>query len=407
MTRTTTETDSNGQPRRLYMALDISATSWAVGFCDGGPKVRVRSVVRKDCGQARDGLMTEVALARQAFGLSAQAPVLACYEAGRDGFWLARFLEQGGISCLVFDPSSIEVDRRAKQAKTDPIDAAKLVRLLVRHAQGDSHVRIVAQPSPEDEDARELGRTLERLQKNRRRYETVIQSLLFKHGIDRPWAASVQDELDDLRTGDGRPLGDGLKLEIRLYGQNIALLEAQIDELEQWRLARIAQPETPVQAVAHDLNTLNGVGSIGAWTLAHELLGTRKFAGPRQVGGFLGLAPMPWASGKMSRCQGISKSGPGRLRALLVQMAWGWLRFQPGSAIVKWYTERFGEASKRSRRVGIIALARKLAVALWRFTEYGEIPEGAVLKNPTRRAKPRKRTGNGTARIPQAVAHAA
>ena len=395
MTRTTTDVQYTTTPivaqSRLFLALDVSSTSWACGFTDGGPKVRLRSVDRKDVAQARIALRAEIALALEVFGLTPETPVVACYEAGRDGFWIARWLELVGVACVVVDPSSIEVSRRAKHAKTDAIDATKLALLLVRHQRGEAVMRTVAVPSAADEDARELDRTIYRLQGKRQQMTSTIESLLFKHGIDRQLDSLLLVELDLLRTGDGAPLGSNLRQQIRLLAADVALLEAQLDELQQQRARAIAEPHTKAEKIAHDLDAMTGVGPVGAWVLAQELFGTRTFASPKKVGAFLGLTPTPWASGKMAQDQGISKAGPGRVRALMIQLAWAWLRYQPESALAKWYQERFGATAKRSRRVGIVALARKLAVALWRYAVKGVVPDGATMKPEASRTRPRTR----------------
>lgn len=380
MTQPTTATQSNAVIPSLYIALDLGRSSWQISLTDGGQKTRDVAIDRSDIRAGKAALLTEIAKARTAFRLPPEAPLHAVYEAGRDGFWLARWLQSQDVQCLVIDPSSILVDRRAKHRKTDAIDARALVALLIRHHRGEKAFRLVAVPDVEDQDARELGRGLERLQRTRRRWAVTLQSMLFAHGIDRGYDKRLREDLGELRTGDDRPLGASLRHQIELLCVQIERLDTDIAACELERDQRIAKPKAELDKRANHLAKLNGIGPVCAWTVAAEL-GWRTFDNAKQVGAFLGLAPTPWASGSIDREQGISKAGSDRLRALMIQIGWSWLRYQPDSALTKWFQERFGEAGKRSRRVGIVAVARKLAVALWRYHTDGVIPEGALIKD--------------------------
>lgn len=250
----------------------------------------------------------------------------------------------------------------------------------MRHVTGDRVVNAVAIPPPDAQDERELGRIIDRLGRTRRTLATRLQSLLWTLGIDAGYHTGIQSEFAEMRTGDGRPLGGTVRLELDCLCNQLECLDRDLHRLESERVRQVQKPVTPTQKQAHDLEKLVGIGPIGAWTLAHEVFGWRHFKNDKALGSFLGLAPTPWCSGQMQQEQGISKAGPSRLRSLMVQLAWAWLRLQPESHLAKWYQERFGATAKRSRRVGIVAVTRKLLVALWRYVTQGIVPMGAALK---------------------------
>ena len=288
--------------------------------------------------------MAEIAKARSRFGLSESAPVYAVYEAGRDGFWLARWLGAQGVTCHIIDPCSILVDRKAKQRKNDAIDSRALLDLLVRHVTGDRVMKTVLVPPVEAEDSHELGRLLNSLGSTRRALAARIQSLLWTQGIDASYHTALPTTLDAMRTGDGRPLGTMLRVELDVLCHQVEHLDRDICRLEAERARQIQQPATPTQEKARDLEQLVGIGRIGAWTLANEVFGWRTFQNGKKLGAFVGLCPTPWFSGTVDRDQGISKAGSGPLRALLVQLAWAWLRYQPESELSGWFRDRFGTA---------------------------------------------------------------
>lgn len=354
--------------------------AWQFACCDGGKARREGKIVRTDVEQGKRDLLLEIAKAVRHFGLPDDVKVHAMYEAGRDGFWFARWLDSAGVDCLVVDPCCILVDRRAKQRKNDAIDARALLDLLVRHVTGDREVNVVPVPPPEAEDARELGRLLHRLGRVRRSLACRVQSVLWTRGIDEFYRTGLQEELDAMRSGDGRPLDRVVRLEVEMLCGQIEHIDRDMAKLEQERVAQVQKPTTPAQQQAHRLEQLVGIGPIGAWTLAHELFSWRHFRNGKALGAYLGLAPTPFCSGQMNRDQGISKVGPSKLRSLMVQLGWAWLRYQPQSDIAKWFAERFGATAKRSRRIGIIAVARKLVIALWRYVTQGIVPGGAELK---------------------------
>lgn len=307
--------------------------------------------------------------------------MVSCYEAGRDGFWLHRYLVSRGIDNVVVDSASIEVNRRSRRAKSDRLDAAKLLSQLLRYHAGESRVwSVVVVPSEADEDKRQLHRELMELKAERTEHVNRIKGLLASCGlVVREIDATFLETLRQLRTWNGQAVPAELERRLRREYARWQLLEAQIEELSRERVQRIRRSSEREMSKVRQLLQVAGVGQNSAWLLVHELFGWRRFANRRQLGALAGLAPSPYQSGSSNHEQGISKAGNPRLRAMLVEISWGWLRWQPHSALTRWYQERFGRGTSRYRRVGIVALARKLLVALWRYVETGEIPQGAEL----------------------------
>jgi transposase len=333
-------------------------------------------------GGDADGLMAKLDAARQRLAkVSGRVPkVTLCYEAGYDGFWLARFLERRGIDCRVMDPASLQVDRRARRVKTDRIDVEKLLHTLIAWCRGERHVcSMVVIPSAEEEDLRRSHRERDRLVRERTAHINRIKGLLFGQGIRGINVKSRYKSLTpaDLVTGDGRSLPERLAREIAREIERLALVQAQLAEVERERdLA-----PTPCEATErkrHQLLRLKGIGATSAPILAREVY-YRQFANRRQVASYIGLAPSAYDSGESHRSQGISKAGNSLVRAVMIQTAWLWLKHQPHSALSQWFRQRTEGQSKRMRCVMIVALARKLAVALWRYLELGLIPQGATL----------------------------
>jgi transposase len=322
-------------------------------------------------------LLQVVEKAKKRCGLHGAVPVLSCYEAGRDGFWLHRWLLEQGIDNVVVDSSSIEVNRRARRAKSDALDAAKLYEMLIRHRAGEKRLwRVVRVPSRQQEDERRMHRELERLKRertahvNRMRSLAVLHNVRIQHVGGRGWGERLQQLKDQLPAA--------LWAEIERESVREQLVWQQIQMLEKSRQEQVAQMRSgPLVA----LLKLRGIGLNSAWLLTRELFGWRRFANRRQLAGCAGLNPSPYDSGDVQREQGISKAGNRRVRALLVEIAWYWLRYQPHSALSAWFTRRFAAGGKRMRRIGIVALARRLLIGLWRYLEYGVIPEGAQLKS--------------------------
>lgn len=358
----------------LYMALELSNKTWRLAFGDG-QRQRQISISSGDISD----LLEQIQKTRAKWGMTEGVKVVSCYEAGRDGFWLHRQLTQLGIDNRVVDAASIEVSRQARRAKTDRLDAQALLEKLMRYEAGERRVwNLVRVPSLEWEDLRQLHREREQLLNERTRHRNRLSSKLVAQGlrlaIDRQFLARVQAA----RLFDGSPLPEHLEAGLQREWNRLQLVQDQLKELER-RIEALIKAGGPLQAVGA-LMLLSGVGWVGAWTLVLELFGWRELSNRRQLASLAGLVPSPYNSGSMVRDQGVSKHGNRRVRALMIQLAWLWLRYQPGSKHSRWYEERFGSGGKRQRRIGIVALARRLLVDLWRFLSAGMVPEGARLK---------------------------
>lgn len=361
----------------LYLAFELSKEKWKLGFSTGhGQSPRRRTI---DAGDVL-ALTDEICLAKKRFRLHGTAPVKSCYEAGRDGFWLHRYLVEVGVENLVVDSSSIEVNRRAKRAKTDRIDVGKLLNMLMRYYSGEEKVwSVVHVPSVEAEDKRHLHRQLSTLKLDRTRHICRIKGLLATQGLRLPIYVDFLDMLEAARLWDGSPLPPGLRARVEREYANLRYVEQQIKELETERDELIEMSDDPSIEKVRKLMKLRAIGPNSAWLFVMEFFGWRQFHNRREVGGLAGLTPTPYQSGEESREQGISKAGNCDVRAMAIEIAWCWLRYQPDSDLALWFYEKFGH-SKRTRKIGIVALARKLLVALWRYLETGEIPAGAQLK---------------------------
>jgi len=359
---------------QLYVAFELGDRSWKLSLGDG---VRAPSRCTVAAGDTA-AVMTAIARAKVRCHLPADAAVRSCYEAGRDGFWLHRWLTAQGIVNLVVDSASIEVNRRRRRAKTDRLDSDKLLSMLMRYYGGERRVWAVARiPTPEQEDERRLHRELADLRKERTAHSNRIRSLLVLHNLrvehigGRAWTHWWAQ--------NAAQLPPGVRTEIERESERLSLVAKQIKTLEAQQRREVRSGAQPAIA---QLSRLAAIGIGSAWTLVKELFGWRQFHNRRELAGCLGLAPTPYASGTSNVEQGISKAGNRRARWLMVELAWSWLRFQPASQLSQWFNQRFAAASKRMRRVGIVALARRLAIALWRYLEFGEIPPGATLKSP-------------------------
>ena len=359
---------------QLYVAFELGDRSWKLSLGDG---VRAPSRCTVAAGDTA-AVTTAIARAKVRCHLPADAAVRSCYEAGRDGFWLHRWLTAQGIVNLVVDSASIEVNRRRRRAKTDRLDSDKLLSMLMRYYGGERRVWAVARiPTPEQEDERRLHRELADLRKERTAHSNRIRSLLVLHNLrvehigGRAWTHWWAQ--------NAAQLPPGVRTEIERESERLSLVAKQIKMLEAQQRREVRSGAQPAIA---QLSRLAAIGIGSAWTLVKELFGWRQFHNRRELAGCLGLAPTPYASGTSNVEQGISKAGNRRARWLMVELAWSWLRFQPASQLSQWFNQRFAAASKRMRRVGIVALARRLAIALWRYLEFGEIPPGATLKSP-------------------------
>lgn len=379
-------TMTGGVQPALYVAIELSKKGWLIAL--RGPTADRISLHHLAAGDAA-GLQSLIErfrkLAAEAAGTG--VAVLACQEAGYDGFWLHRVLTAAGIVSHVVDPASIHVDRRARRAKTDRIDAQALLRALMAHHRGDGRVwSVVRVPTHEEEDARRPNRERENLIKERGRHVNRIKGLCAQQGIlhYEPMRADRRERLAELRTGDGRSLAPRLLAEIQRELARLELLLEQIADLETTREAALkTEPSDTTEADRVKriltLRRLLAVGPESSTVLGHEVF-FRRFENRRQLAAYVGLAPSPHRSGGLSREQGIAKSGNPRARTALVELAWLWIRYQPRSALSEWFLGRVGTQRGRLRRIMVVALDRKLLVALWRYLETGLVPQGAILR---------------------------
>jgi len=370
----TTPTPDTIRNDRLYIALELSNSKWKIAFGNGF-KIRLKSIVARDLKQFE----LELQSSRKHFGMAEDIPLYCCYEAGRDGFWIHRYLCTLGIRNMVVDSSSIEVNRRYRRAKTDRLDASKLLTMLIRYINGETKLwSVLRVPEKEDEDARRLHRETARLKKERTAHTNRIKSLLALHGILMGVGKTFLQDLEKAALWNGEPLPPNIKEEMVREYHRYEFLQQQLQALEK-RTKEVLKGESESSKKVLVLQNLKGIGPVSSWDLVHEF-GWRPFNKAKEVGAAAGLAPTPYDSGGSQNEQGISKSGNRRVRALMIEVSWSWLKHQPNSTLSKWFVERFGHGSKRMRRVGIVALARKLLIALWKYWEKGIIPEGATLK---------------------------
>ncbi len=363
----------------LYLAFELSQKQWKLGFTIGvGQRPRIRTI------QARDlsALQWEIQEARRRFRLADTVTILSCYEAGRDGFWLDRYLNAQGIANLVVDSASIEVSRRSKRAKTDKLDADKLLEMLIRYHRGERKLwRVVQVPSLEVEDQRQLHRELVTLKTEHTRHINRIKGLLIGQGVSISVAADLLERLDTVHLWDGSGLPAGLHNRLEREYQRIQLVNQHIQQLEKQQEEQLRTSDHPSVAQVRKLLRLKGIGVSSAWLFVMEFFSWRAFHNRREVGALAGLTATPYSSEGTSREQGISKAGNRRIRAMAVEIAWIWLRYQPNSRLSCWYQQRFGQGNNRMRRIGIVAMARRLLIDLWRYLETGTLPEGAVLNS--------------------------
>ncbi len=377
MNRVALQSEYNAVDRVLYMAMELSDKHWKLVFGDGGEKRRHETM---EAGHRME-LVEAIKKAKEKFGLSPEAGVVSCYEAGRDGFWLHRYLVSLRIENQVVDSSSIETNRGKRRAKTDRIDGVKLLTMLMRYWGGERGLwSVVRVPSVEDEEARHLHRELASLQKERTRHRNRIRGLLVAQGLRLEPNDDFLKRLEKLTLWDGAPLPLEIKGELEREYQRLSLVEAQRRALEKTRKSRLRQADTASLQRVVQLMGLRAIGPNCAWLLVMEFFAWRGFRNRRQLGACAGLTGTPYDSGGGKRDQGISKAGNRRVRTMMIEIAWLWLRYQPNSKLSRWFRERFAGGGARMRRVGIVALARRLLVALWRYSEDGVVPEGAVLK---------------------------
>lgn len=377
-----TATTRTGEDREatpvLHLAFELGNSAWKLAFTTGlGQRARERTIPARNLALLR----AEMGRAKGRFGLEPSARVVSCYEAGRDGFWLQRWLVTEGVENAVVDSSSIEVKRRARRAKSDRLDLRSLVRMLIRYHAGERRVwSVVGVPTVEEEDRRQLHRELTALKADRTRVTNRIKGLLAGQGIAMEVRGGFPSRLDQVRLWDGSSLPPGLRARLLGEWEKVELYTEQIRSLEAERRRLLREASDPAVRQARQLFELRGIGANSAWLFAMEFFSWRRFRNRREVGGLAGLVPSPYQSGDRSRDWGIAKAGNRRVRATAIEIAWGWLRHQPNSALSLWYEQRFGQGSRRVRKIGIVALARRLLVELWRYLETGALPEGAELK---------------------------
>lgn len=390
-------TPKNSTTHPLLLAFELGGSFWKLAFQlePAGP-VRFRNLPTSNARELFQRVIEEISAAKARFRLPDDAPVVCCYEAGRDGFWLHRALVASGVQNQIIEPASLKVDRRRRRAKTDRLDAVEMLGNLHRHVAGERVWRIVRVPSLEAEDLRRLPRQRERLVKERTQHINRIKSLLNLEGIKKAGtqvkAKRFATTVEQLKRLDGSPFPIRLLAEIRDEHQRLQLVQVQIKRIDDEQKALLKQEEpspAPIVEKAQRLVTLAGIGPVSAYVLSAEFYGWREFKNRREVGSLAGLTDSPWKSDGIDRQQGISKAGNRRVRRLAVELAWNWLRYQPESKLARWFHRYVGEGKKkRLKRVAIVALARKLLVALWHYLEHGVIPDGARLKTlATRKAQ--------------------
>ena len=365
----------------VHVAIELAVSSWLVAArLPGAEKVRLHRIEGGDTA----ALLALIAELRSFASrkLGGVAGVACCFEAGRDGFWLQRLLAAHGIAAHVLEPTSVLVNRRARRAKTDRLDAEGMLRVLAAWLGGDRQVcSMVRVPTPEQEDAKRPHREREHLVQEKLRLVNRIEALLFTQGIRaRPSLRSWERDLAELRTGDGRALPPLLRAELDRLRRRLVLILELIRETEAERAEALAAAADDAMAQKITaLQRIRGVGANFAAVLGREVF-YRSFANRRQLASYVGIAPTPYQSGGTDRDRSISRAGNARARTTLIQLAWLWLRYQPGSALATWFRERVGALQGRTRRIAIVAMARRLLVALWRYVETGVMPDGAAVR---------------------------
>ena len=378
-----TDTPASVDYATVYIAFELSKAKWMLGVILPGAKKLSRYTI---AGGDVAALAVRLAEWRRKAALGGKpVRIVSCYEAGFDGHWLHRWLTDQGVINHEIDPSSIEVNRRARRAKTDRIDLERMMRALLALLRGEPEAcRVVHVPSVEDEDRKRRSRGRERLLKERTAHTNRIKGLLHGQGIRDafPLKPGFVESLESVRTGDGRLLPPGLKQEIVYEHERLGLVNKQLALLEASSKAerRTAAPGS-AEAMIVQLATLKGIGPVGGQRLVHEVF-YRDFDNRRQVGSYLGLTGTPYNSGSSVREQGIGKAGNRRARETAIEIAWLWLNHQPDSELSTWFRKRVGDIKGRIRRIAIVAMTRKLMVALWRYLKTGVVPIGAVL-HPT------------------------
>jgi transposase len=367
------------------MAMDLGRSQWHLGFTTGvGQRPRCRTLSTEHW----DRLAAEIATAKARFGLADDTRVVSCYEAGPDGFWIHRYLTSIGVESLVVDPSSIEVNRRGRQAKTDRLDVERLLGLLLRYVSGERKaLRVIRVPAEDDEHHRQLHRELLTVTHDRIRVVNRIGSLLATQGVHAPVQSDFRRRLVALHQWDGQPLSSALRARLEREWEKVELLTTHIKGLEAERHHAVQTGGDRVATQVRQLVQLRAIGEHSAWVFVTEYFAWRQLRNRRQVSALAGLVPLPHKSGSIDFDRGISKTGNRRVRSLTIQIAWLWVRYQPTSALTQWYQRRFAGGGRRARKIGIVAVARRLLIDLWRYLDGGVVPEGAVMIAPRASAR--------------------
>ena len=365
-------------PPTLYLAFELGNTEWVLAMTTGMDQSPLR---RQMHARSLKALDIEITRAKVHFGLPAAVRIVSCYEAGRDGFWLHRYLVSRGIANRIVDSSSIEVNRRRRRAKTDRLDAAKLVTMLIRAESGEPKVwSVVHVPTSEQEDRRQVHRELLFARRDRGRHTNRMKGLLASQGVPLAKLREFPTHVRTARRWDGTPLPPLLCARLEREWETVQAYTTRIRALKHERRALLRILDDPAIARVRKLNQLRGIGIDSAWLYVMEFFAWREFRNRRQVGGLAGLTDTHYQSGDLQHEQGISKAGNRWVRALAINTAWARLRFQPKSQLARWYQKKFGKGNSRVRKIGIVALARKLLIALWRYLDQGLLPEGALLR---------------------------
>ena len=365
----------------IFLSMELSRTTWLLTSLSpgGGERMSKHAVRSGDVA----GLLARFSQLRDKVRLRTGqvVPIIVMQEAGLDGFWIHRLLQDEGIESYVVDPASIAMSRRRRRAKTDKIDGESLVRALLAYKRGEPRVcAMVKAPTPQEEDRRRICRERKTLTAERVQHVNRIKGLLFAQGICdyEPMLRKRRERLEELRTGDGRPLPHHLKAQIGRELDRLELILQQIRSVETERDVLLSPTKDGTPAPGAMLKSLKGIGPEFAGVLWSEGL-YRSFSNRRQVAAYAGLAPTPWQSGSVAHEQGVSKAGNPRLRTTMIQLAWLWVRHQPGSILTQWFHQRVQFNGGRIRKVLIVALARKLLIAFWKYVTAGIVPEGAEI----------------------------
>jgi transposase len=375
---------THGEEVVLAVSLELAAAKWKVALHDGRrERPAVHTVAQPQAAARLQAVLDLIEAHKEKWSLPAGIRTVVSYEAGQDAFWICRALQAQHVECYVVDPASIPVERHKRRAKTDRLDVIKLVINLRAWLRGErDRMHVVHAPSPQDEASRQLMRDRGQLQKEVLQHCDRMRKLLATLGcwdeVDHK-AFAGRLARNEVKCHDGTPLPPELRERLLRECERLALAAEQLAALEKTRQASVP---AAARRRSDDLARLKGIGEVGASRHALELF-WRDFSNRRQVGACIGLVPQPYDNGESQVDQGISRQGNRRVRALLVEMAWTWLRYQPDSALTRWFNQRtLGTGpNRRARRIAIVAVARRLAIALWRYLKHGVIPEGAQMKS--------------------------